>query len=301
MISLYICSDYQHFLFELNLLENKIIKNCVDYSEKNFFNFIDDFSQINFFKNDDINIIKNPIFLVDVINRNDTEKIKKIESILSLNKIYFLFNDDKNKIKNNLIKVIKLGIDNIWDKKGIIKKILDRLDLVLNKEGFDFLSNYLPSDFGWIYNEIKKIKIFSNNNQINIDEIKKTIFYNINQDVFFIIDWYFNNNKEKLFEYFKYFNNKDDYFEIFRVLISQLFNIKLIILEYQKDPNFFNISKKIGMPLFYFNKLSKIIVSNTKNNIENLLKNLLKLEIEVYKNNLDFVTNFKLFLIKDNI
>lgn len=286
--------------FELNkfLQNNKYYKYIYDEKWEDIIQQID---QISFFENDlDIIVIVKNVNFIGNLKINNDEKLF-LDSLFNSNKnVIITSNVSKlgNDQKKYFEKIIELKKLNKFSMKEYILKVLDKNKLKLNNNIFNYLCDKLPANASIINSEINKIISFSNN-EITIELLDKIIDDDINENIFKLVDNFLLNNYDEMVLQLNYFLKlKIDFYEIFNILVSQLYNLKLYISHFNDYHSFDQICKDFGIMKFQVEKWAKLFYKIDINYIEILLKNLLELEKEVLLNKKDLISSIKCFLLK---
>lgn len=293
---------------DIGLIEEYIKKikfNKILFLKNNYFDLIDDILQPSFFSDSSIN----ELYCVWDIDKNLSSKTKNKDfqnMLLELeNKkinVYFCLNEKEiNKNykeffdENNVIQLKKLN--KISSRKYIREKFL------LNKKKVDenilnYLTSTLPLNSLIISSEINKICLLDQND-ITIDNIKRIIIENIEDTTFNLINYYFSNNYVGIVNILNKFDEqKNDYFEIFNIMISQIFNLKLYVSHYQQYKDMNKLMKDFDIQYFQLNKQVNIIKFYKIEWIEKILNNLLKLNLYFIKGKKELNIEIKTFLLE---
>ncbi|MEF9985006.1 MAG: hypothetical protein RSA40_01125 [Malacoplasma sp.] len=299
MIAKLLYSDDSGLLdFELKKIDlDKKYFSWPDDKEKIF----NDLIQINMFNANSVYIIKNFDSLLTQTNwKNDKQLILDILNLDVEITIIFICETTKVNVSNitNLnIETIELKKLNKWNINNFVLSVLKYLHLNLSKDIFNYIVSNFSLDSNLIFHELAKLKSYDPNS-LTIDALPHILNFGSENKIFNLINMFLNEDNEKLVIYLREIDSmKENFHELFNIFVSQLFLLKLFIESYAVDPNFANIARKFNIPAFQVTNWSKFIVKYKTNIIGNLINNLLKLEIDVIKNNKDIQLSFRLFLI----
>lgn len=292
--------DIGQINFELTkfLQNKKYLKYIYDENWKDIIQQID---QISFFESDfeSIVVIKSVDFLADSKINNDQKLF--LESLYnSSKKIIITSNISKlgNEQKKYFEKIIELKKLNKFSMKDYLLKVFNQNNLKIKKDIFNYLCEKLPPNGSIINSEINKIISFPNE-EITIELLNKIIDEDINENIFKLIDNFLLNNYEEMaFQLNHFIKLKIDFYEIFNILVSQLYNLKLYLNHFKEFSSFDQICKDFGIMKFQIEKWEKLFYKIDTKYIEILLKNLLELEKEILLGKKDFIVSIKSFLLK---
>lgn len=288
------------------LIENEVNKKFNEEKEKLFIekNNLDDLfilvSQNNIFDLDNNKIFliydSNNIFFNKVNDKNKSflKEIKKIDK-----KIVFVYNgksispEYEKEFDKNVFHIKKL---NKISSRNYIKNKLINFGIVLDRNCEEFLFNNLPYECSIIDNEIEKI--FNFGKIKNIDELIKITNIDINKNIYDLLIFFFEENVEGILKQFNLFDlYKLDYYEIFNIIVMQLFNLKLYIKHYNQYRNIDKMLIDFSLQKFQvFNQLN-IIKNLSLTSIDKLLSNLLELDIEYKSGKRDLIISLKKIIL----
>lgn len=300
MIQLIYSEDQGQLDFEIKKIKNSKIL----FYKGDLLDIYDDFSQFNFLENNSSNyVIKNSVFFSnDKSFKESIDVFKLIYSFRTEFNIAFIMDGKKittfdfHKLFPDL-KIVELKKLNKWNVKNYISDVVSFLNLNLNIEAINYLSQNFVLDSYLIFNELSKLKNFQIKNW-TIGHFNEILNFGEIQNVFEVLSFYFDKDIESLV---KYLNSLEDdsskYMELFNIMVSQIFTLKLFVSSYQKTPNFISISKTLNVPTYQIEKWKKYILSFSVNNLENMLNNLLELELRIMRSQQNIVDSLKLFLI----
>lgn len=307
LISLY--NFYMELILseDIGLIEFKKMEICkgvepklyiYDFDEKE--KIIDDLLQYDFFSSDEktnvfimgFNTKKNQPDEHEITFLNELSKIKDKNIFVCMNKIatdtYLL---SLFSYCHNLKKLNK------WTSKKFIQDYLIYKKFPVNNTLIDYLSECLPNDANSIMSELNKLVVWDNS-KLNRDIIDSIIQNNINDNVFNLIDNYFSNNYQELILQMQLFEQKgSDLREIYNVMVSQLFLLKLYKLHFDMHNSFDVIVKEFKILKFQIDNWAKFLYQIEVKKIDSLLNQLLTLEKDVMLGKKDFDTSLKLFLL----
>lgn len=269
-------TDEKDIIFN-NLIQNTMFDTASIYIVKNF----DALTSQNKWKEN-----KNLIFEIVELN-NDVEIIFICES----SKINLSYISDWN------ISVIELKKLTKWNISNFINSVCKYFNLNLPTNIMQYITTTFALDSSLIFHELAKLKSFSIDS-LSLDTLDHIIDFGSENKIFNLITMFLNEDNEKLNELLIELENiEEDFSHLINIFISQIYLLKLFIECYFITPNFTSIAKKFNVPVFQVTNWSKFIVKYKVNIIDNLINNLLKLEIDVIKNNKNINLAFKLFLI----
>ncbi|MCF0217549.1 MAG: hypothetical protein HUJ42_00685 [Malacoplasma sp.] len=276
---------------DIGLLETKILEITKNNYSKLMLD--KDFSQIqlsicqpSFFEDKQANcfvIYDNEKILASKKETNFKEVISYLKELKNCeSKIIFVLNNNEvNKNYAPYFELINIKKLNRLTIKTYCKNLIDKYKIKMDQKTLDYLISKLPTDSLTINNEIKKLSLVDDVLTMqNIDEI---ISFDINNNIFDLINYFFDDNKIKIVEHLQQLEAiKIDFFEIFNVLVSQLFTLKLYCLHYQKNRNFNQLMNDFKIQYFQLEKYKKTIQNVDVLQINRFLNNLLELNISFF-------------------
>lgn len=298
---------------DIGLLEEKVSELTNNEFTKIVFdsNFDDiflRFTQRNLFDDFDLenSLTNSEKFLIydfkKVLSNSKTEENKKILEMLqfladSKKEIIFLSNiKEPSKVYSKFFKLISIKKLNKLTMKNYTLKLLKQNNLSLNSNQFEYLMDSLQPDSLLIKNEIEKLSLV--NETLNMDTITKIISNDISKNTFELIDNFFNRRYEKIVkQIIALENSKIDFTEIFNIMVSQLFSLKLYRLNYLENRSYRKICMDFNVQQFQIDKWEKLILNIDVFQIDNLLNNLLKLNILYLSGKKSLPTYLKIILL----
>lgn len=269
-------------------------------------NFDSIYLSINQFSLFDLDDNTKTYFIYD-INKQFTSKpsqqlINFLEDIKATNQdvCFYVISKDINKAYEkffdikNIVNIKKLNRATI---KTYIKNYLKKVNYPINFDLFEYLCQKLPLNSLMIKNEIDKLSLFP------IDKLSKKVLdelisTDISDNVFELLNAFFAKDTNKIIQYLNYFSNsKMDYHELFNIIVSQMFNLKLYIKHYQFYKSFDKLLSDFKLQRFQIDKQIGLIQSAQPNCIDKFLKSLLKLNLYFMLNKKDLELELKLLLI----
>lgn len=252
--------------------------------------------QIDLFNepNSEIVFINNFVFSNDKKSKDFLEEISKVNN----KKIVFTsFSSKPSKnVENLFTDIYDLKKLNKWTMKKFVENWIKENKIFIFNNALEELLKKLPSDVFGIESELSKLLCWSKS-KIDTNLVNNIICEDINQNIFNLIDNYFNNNYELMINQIRVFESKKiDFKEIFYVLVSQLFTLKLYVSHFNQYQNLDKIALDFSVMKFQVEKWAKLIYNISLDIIDRLLLNLLKLELESMKGERDLAESLKLFL-----
>ncbi len=289
---------------DFGLIEDQLAQetydDLIELKKDEYDSIILSIGQMNIFSYND----SKKIYCIKDMDKIFSSKIdKKIESFLQhfieleidaifISEIKTVHKSFEELFNKNIISIKKLNRLTI---KQYIKKISK--DLNLKNEIVDFLANKLPLNSLNIKSEINKISLLKNND-INIESISKLINQDNNENVFNLINYFLEKNTEKVIYMINYFELiKVDFFEIFNIMISQIFSLKLYLIHYEKYNDINKMLSDFNLQLFQIKDQIKIIKNRNLSFINKLLNDLLTLNVNFMNNKKNLEIELKLLLI----
>lgn len=292
---------YSSDIGQINFRLSQLFKN--DYFVYEYDNNLDDIEgkilQYSFTESKKNLLIRNLSFLKDKkltkSQINFLETLKKSE----FNIIITLFSDECcMTVKDYFKEVIELKKMSKFTSKTFINDYLTSNGLILGNELVSYISEKLPLDGLYIISELNKFLNFDKN-EIDYLLIEKLICKDINETIFKLVNLYFYDEKEKMITILNDFDTlKIDYYEILNIFIAQTYNIKLYFLHFQIHKDISLIAKEFNIPIFQINVYKNLFHKLKINNINRLLKNLLKLNREVLSGKMELNYSLKLLFLK---
>ncbi|WP_412032222.1 DNA polymerase III subunit delta [Malacoplasma muris] len=244
-------------------------------------------------------IIDNLDFLsnakLSVNESNFLESLKQLPS-----KVYVICYS--NKISKNAFSFFEQSYYLKQLNKYTVKKfIIDYLNFnnfYFDNKLVDVLAERLPLNGSYIASELNKLFVFKLT-EINIDLINSLISYDVDSNIFKLVDNFLNDRSLELIQQIKYFEEiKIDFFSILNILISQLYSLKLYIQYFNVNKNIDSLEKDFGVVRFQIENWINLFSKYNNDYIDILLKNLLELEKDIFSGRKDINQSLKLFLIK---
>ncbi len=302
MILIY-SNDVGQVYFELNKLlgNNKDINKL--YYDDNLEYIEEQLFQYSIF---DINTNKVSCVIIDNLNFLSNTKLSVsesnfLESLKQLSsKVYVVCYS--NKISKSSLSFFEQSYHLKQLNKYTVKKfIIDYLtfnNFHFDNKLVDALAERLPLNGSYIASELNKLFVFKQT-EINIDLINSLISYDVDSNIFKLVDNFLNDKSLELIQQIKYFEEiKIDFFSILNILISQLYSLKLYIQYFNVNKNIDSLEKDFGVIRFQIENWINLFSKYNNDYIDILLKNLLELEKDIFSGRKDINQSLKLFLIK---
>ncbi len=222
---------YQNF--DLLILDVEEEKDDIFLKIKDFLN------QPSMFIFKKVLILKN-FFLLEE-SKNSQEIKKFLEKFISSEDIFIIISDEK-KVKKNFLKFFENAYQVYLfkelegeDLKKFIFKELKIRNLSFSKKAFDYFLNYVLSSFSrsaLVVNELDKIYLLKFERTIELEDLKKIIFWQSKEEVNAVNRKLVNSYtlKERLFYLEKMFLQKEEPTYIFNNLVYYLKGEKLLKL-----------------------------------------------------------------------
>ena len=312
------CIDFD---FNINESFHKNMIEFIDCFDNNFYNFstfnFNNFDKIH--KEDLLNNIKEIIeeirdYYIDYnylyeffeknyelapfkkINFNEVEKFfQDIE-----NKIYFankMYNDEIiNHISNSLIFYFNSSYTDLFNN-FIINELIDNITIIINNKihiQIDYILKKTEDEFNYyllILNNTEEIGENSKNKLINLYEninkkINETLFYLIENNIYFYLDLFYKENKNNFINNFiNYYLNESNQYSINLNKYSNL--IKEIVVDKEFNKTIDKISKNLIYNII-LNKL-KIVINDSIYNKAKILIDKLAILKKNIENNLNYI------------
>ena len=258
--------------------EKKIINSFVGESDYNLirvkkdemtlFNIIDEANQISLTNDKKIIVYFNPYFLIE--NKKSDFQKNVIDN----------FKDYLNNENENVLIIFECLVDNINSSNPLVKLInekgkLIKLENIKSYEWNKYATKYFQSkninisddaineivircknDLNLFENEVQKLLLFKSNN-INLDDVKKIVTSQPENDIFELVNVLVSNKKDKAIQYFRDLIN---YYDVVTLINNGLkigennINRNLLSL-YELDYKIKHslIDQKFGFELFLLN------------------------------------------------
>jgi len=257
---------------------------------------------------------------IESISMFDEKKLIILENALS-NKIFsedFLKYIKKNKLKENqdiiiifhqegkltrpsltrnvsMFEEFKLLLGN--DLVNWLKKQAGKNNININQENLKKLIAYVGNDLWQLNNELNKLGSYKGDQLINEQDIDLLIKSKIDTDIFKTLDALGRRDKKTAFrllhEHLKQGENEIYLFSMFIYQIRVLLKLKDLI---EKGTSFYDLPKLSGLHPYVIKKSSEQLRSFSLNQLKNIYKYLLKIELGLKKGRLDGSAALDLFV-----
>ena len=294
----FIYSEDQGFI---NYKKRNISKNYSKIKNLYFDENLDELSSI-LLQTDLFGDLENEIIFINNFVFSSDQKLKFfLEEISKINNKKIVITSSSSKPLKSLESFFTDYYDlkklNKWTMKKFVEEWLKENKIFIFSNALEELLKKLPPDVFGIENELAKLLCWSNS-KIDTNVINNIICEDINQNIFNLIDNYFNNDYELLVNQIKVFESKKiDFNEIFYVLVSQLFTLKLYVSHFNQYKSFDKIISDFSVMKFQIDKWAKLIYNISLDIIDRLLLNLLKLELQSMQGERELSNSLKLFLL----
>lgn len=284
MIKVYYGSNINNVIWQVsidNITSNLYFwpndTSCIDVGEK--------LCQLSLFDT------KNYSCSINVINISNWKlDSKNTENIINdlyqtQQKIIFIFEGKSCNAKifaQLKIKSIPVKWVNQLDKNKLIHLLLSKNQLNLTDECEKMLDYYLPYNVNHIKNEISKLSLLNKKN-ITIYDINNIVFFENENNIFSIINYWLNNDKNKtIFIFNKLLKNKYKISDIIPVVAYTLTQLKFYCEALQENWSNTKIQNKLNISFWLQNKFA-IWCKNNKNltKIDNMLNSLYNFDISL--------------------
>ncbi|ASP28226.1 DNA polymerase III subunit delta [Spiroplasma corruscae] len=209
-----------------------------------------------------LNIINDNIILILALNNDNYSKRLKI-----------------SKEVENRSKVIEIKAPSEDEKKQLLVKRLETLNISYDDLAIDYLLSYLPNDMGIFVNEVEKL--INYNTHININLIKTIVNKYMNFDIFGLLDSILANDvNDFINKYRLYIESNNDIFGFIALVSNTYITIRNIIICKESNLNDNEIISKLNINPYRYKiitskKLDKLELINDKiNTLYYLEKNL---------------------------
>lgn len=250
----------------------------LQFTQKNLF---DDFDDLNSDSQSDKFVIYDFNKTLSNSKSEDNKKVIELLEFLSNTKkeIIFLSNiKEVSKVYSKFFEVVPIKKLNKLTVKNYCLKLLKKNNLFLKPNEFEYLIDSIQLDSLFIKKEIEKLTLIDQ--ELNLEIIKDIITTNISKNTFELIDNFFNKKYEKIVKQIIALESaKVDFMEIFNIMVSQLFSLKLYRLNYLENKSYRKICQDFNVQQFQIEKWAKHILNIDVLQIDNFLNNLLKLNI----------------------
>ena len=194
----------------------------------------------------------------------------------------------RNTLYNSLIYSFNSSYSKLFEDY-IIKEISNNITLYLNDK-LDIFINYLKMKipfesyyYLFLLNNTKELGITSKNALINLygnfkNKLNDTLFYLIEEDVFFYLDLFYRENKKAFRNIFiDYYNNNDNEYNI------DIFKLKYNFDDIIYDKLFNKTLDEISNTIIYnmINKIQTLIYESTNIELQSLFKIIEKSKVEI--------------------
>ena len=257
---------------------------------------------------------------IESISMFDEKKLIILENALS-DKIFsedFLKYIKKNKLKENqdiiiifhqegkltrpsltrnvsMFEEFKLLLGN--DLVNWLKKQAGKNNININQENLKKLIAYVGNDLWQLNNELNKLGSYKGDQLINEQDIDLLIKSKIDTDIFKTLDALGRRDKKTAFrllhEHLKQGENEIYLFSMFIYQIRVLLKLKDLI---EKGTSFYDLPKLSGLHPYVIKKSSEQLRSFSLNQLKNIYKYLLKIELGLKKGRLDGSAALDLFV-----
>ncbi len=285
---------------DIHLAIFEIKKKYLDLKKENFKlidfkikpDFLNEILQIDIFNQFNVFIIINCAFLSKNNVFNDEQDIfNNLNKVLD--KDIYLLTDDKilsNKEFNNLTKNFKLlEINNINDKnkKEFINYLLNKHNVVLEKDIYALLLNNLNNNYGVITNEINKLSHLMLEKTTK-DELKKIISNYNDENVFKLVEnILLKKQNQTWIIYNDLSNKKNDEIMIINAIASQLIKIFFVLKMLKSNIAINEISKLTKVPSYFIMNYQKFFNHLNVEKLQTKINALYELELKIKLNQID--------------
>ena len=274
--------NFSYMIFDKLELENmnnldKIIYRIIQIINENIIdeNFLNNYIQKNYKMNTSLEINMNDFhnYFEDIEDLN--LYINNIREPEYKNLMYNIFIEAFNK---SYVNILKSYITNeIIDTINIL--VNDKLDIFINS-----YSNKIRYDFDYFKFLLKQIKELGNSSKLSIinlfskipKKLNETIYYTIEEEIFYYIDIFFRENKNIFIDNFlKFYLNDEKNFNI------DIYKVKDYIIEMISD-------RKFNLTL---NNISSYLITEIKNEVKANVKNKILNKINSFIEECNIISN----------
>lgn len=287
--------------------ENKGTEEMSEFDEKDF--DVSDFSQkvltVPFFEEKKIILVKN----ISKAKLSEKDKDRTIETINNIpeSSIVIFFEKDKLNQKDKVIKKIassakkswnfeKIETRNIasWVKKEVRARGCEIEDMALSK----FVS-FVENDLWQINQEVEKLTLYKRNKKITQEDVDKIVSVNISTNIFKLIDFIGERNKNKaISELTKLLDKGEDPIYLLGMIIYQLKNMLIIKEMISKGMPKGEIVKGTKKHPFVVEKTMMQVKNFSPKELENIYNKIFETEMEIKKGKFNPKIKLTVFIAK---
>ncbi len=272
-------------ILKINRSDSKKLQNEI-YEQKdieNSVNFIISLKSKNLFAT------KKLIFKILNFEKISVEKMKDFIEALEITRNWVFFWSKNSNKKNDLPVEIKkiCNFQAVTDfslkiKKSWIKKFFQEKEILIEAVGLDYLVKILPNTLSWVKNELNKIEIYYSQKQkvLTIIDLKKIIFYQVEEKVFNLVEQIIQNNKQEIVrEYMDLEETGTTALYLTTILGTYLLTMKKVEILYKNGKNLKEISIILNKKIFFISKLLNLSRTVQNEHLLKLVKKLMRLEV----------------------
>ena len=289
----------------LKIEDISIIKYTYD---NNMDSIIEDANTKNLFGDKKLIIVENSTF----INESDKLDISPLETYLdNFNKdTYLIFTlisesvDTRRKIFKKIKEVGNIIAYEKIDNKFFINYISDILKQNNKKMEPRLIEEFLNKvgyDLGNIKNELEKLFILTNNENIEEEDIKSINTNNKEESLFSLIDSIVNKEISKSIKLYRYFIGKNE--EVIKIIAMLANKYRLIYqtkLLYQEGKNKYDISKILGVHSYAISLAITTSFKYTDSELIRILKELYNLDLDIKIGKVNDKFALEMFILKNS-
>ena len=246
-----------------------------------------------------------------IIINQATDKINKIVDELMKQKvddILFIFNadnlDTRSKLRKNFEKEKKLVCVPFYPDTNetlfkLVHNFFKEKQIVMSNENINFIINKCSGNRGYLYNELKKIELYTlNKKKITTEDLLKLINLTENYNIAELIDNCLAKNQKKTISILNENNfGNEECIIIARTFLNKLKRNLKLSNDYQKNKNIDLIINNAKPPIFWKDKeiTKQQILKWDPADIENLIYDLSNIEMQIKKNSqnpINIISNF---------
>jgi DNA polymerase-3 subunit delta len=276
----------------LNFEEKEILENSISFLESTFSKSLFEEARTIIIKRATDKILKIiadlETRLVDdltiILNSDTLDKKSKLRSFFEKNKKYIC---------------VPFYPDNDQTLSKLCLSFFQNLNIPISQSNINLIINKSNGDRGTLFNELKKIEMFSiNKKKITEKEIAKLINLSEDHNISFLIDNCLAKNENKTMSILNENNlTSDDCVLITRIFLNKAKNILKLSYEFEKNNNIDVTINSAKPPIFWKDKeITKKQIYNWKpKNLKELIYKINEIELNIKKNlnnSINLITNF---------
>lgn len=255
-------------------------------------------------------VVENSNFLTTERDKDKFAYSDKLVNYLNneneLTQLIFTYEGDKElDSKNPVVKLIK-DKKQIFEAKDLTKEdwntfatnYFNKRDVTISKDALDAIIDASKNDVNNFINEVSKLLLYKQNN-INIDDVEQIIVKSVEDNVYGILNFLFENKKEEALKLYKdLLLLKVEPVSLMQIMISNLIFIDRLLFVKNINSNEFFISKELGANYGRVKAQLSSIKNIKQEFIKQKIEELYSLDHDIKHNLVDRFYAFELFIIK---